>query len=152
MPKVWLSSICFHHYQSRIYCFREGGLISCEFHFSLAPTGVSLITQVLYAAVFCTRYLDLSWTPPGKNKWNFVLKIFYISSSFYIIYLMMRVYARTRERERAWKLGAIALGGAMFAAPFVTLIHKGTHGTSVPEVRGSDYSFERWSMCFVRLC
>lgn len=53
---------------------------------------------------------------------------------------MMRVYARTRERERAWKLGAIALGGAMFAAPFVTLINKGTHGITVNEVRGPDFT------------
>lgn len=66
-----------------------------------------------------------------------MLKIFYISSSFYIIYLMMRVYARTRERERAWKLGAIALGGAMLAAPFVTLINKKPHGTNFNEVSGS---------------
>lgn len=50
---------------------------------------------------------------------------------------MMRVYARTRERERAWKLGAIALGGAMFAAPLVTLINKKPHGTNVNEVSGS---------------
>lgn len=99
--------------------------------------GISLITQVLYAAVFCTRYLDLFWTHLDKHLWNPVLKIFYISSSFYIIYLMMRVYARTRERERAWKLGAIALGGAMFAAPFVTLINKKPHGTNVNEVSGS---------------
>lgn len=49
---------------------------------------------------------------------------------------MMQVYARTRERERAWKLGAIALGGAMFAAPFVTLINKKPDGTNFKEVRG----------------
>lgn len=48
----------------------------------------------------------------------------------------MQVYARTRERERAWKLGAIALGGALFAAPFVTLINKKPHGTGFNEVRG----------------
>lgn len=133
---------------------KGGGLISCEFFFFSSrsrQTGISLITQVLYAVVFCTRYLDLFWTKLSDNKWNFPLKIFYISSSFYIIYLMMRVYARTREREKAWKLGAIALGGAMFAAPFVTLINKGTGKTDIYEVSGSDCSFRGWLVCFIRL-
>lgn len=96
--------------------------------------GVSLLTQVLYATVFCTRYLDLFWTNPAKDEWNFVLKIFYILSSFYIIFLMTRVYARTREREKAWKLGAICLGGAIVAAPFVTLINVKWERTTFPEV------------------
>lgn len=32
---------------------------------------------------------------------------------------MMRVYARTREREKAWKLGAYCLGGSLVLAPIV---------------------------------
>ena len=96
--------------------------------------GVSLITQTLYAAVFCTRYLDLFYTSVKGNLWNFVLKIFYILSSLYIIVLMMRIYARTREREKAWRLGAFCLGGAIVAAPFVTLIFKKWKGTTINEV------------------
>lgn len=41
-------------------------------------TGVSLITQALYALVFCTRYLDIftsSATADGWHKWNFTLKV-----------------------------------------------------------------------------
>lgn len=87
--------------------------------------GVSLITQVLYVAVFVTRYLDLFWVPPGVSYWNFTLKNFYILSSIYIIILMLRVYARTREREKAWKLGGYAAGGSLVAAPFVTMIFRG---------------------------
>lgn len=98
--------------------------------------GISLITQTLYAAVFCTRYLDLFYTVVNKSTlWNFVLKIFYILSSFYIVFLMMRVYARTREREKSWKLGAICLGGAVGAAPFVTFFARGWKGTTINEVR-----------------
>ena len=45
--------------------------------------GVSLITQALYALVFCSRYWDLFWSstvdPDGHIEfpwlWNFVLKI-----------------------------------------------------------------------------
>lgn len=65
--------------------------------------------------------------------WNFVLKMFYSFSSLYIIVLMMRVYARTREREKAWRLGGFCLGGAIIAAPFVTLIFKKSH-TTISEV------------------
>ncbi|KAL8688119.1 MAG: hypothetical protein Q9218_005889 [Villophora microphyllina] len=66
--------------------------------------------------------------------WNFVLKLFYIGSSFYIILLMMRVYARTREREKAWKMGSFCLGGSAAAAPIVLLIFKHWHEYSFHEV------------------
>ena len=57
---------------------------------------------------------------PLASLWNFVLKIFYITSSIYIIFIMMRVYARTREREKAWKLGAYCLGGSLVLAPIIS--------------------------------
>ena len=77
---------------------------------------------MLYAVVFISRYLDLFWTSPADYIWNFVLKNFYIWSSLYIIYIMLRVFARTREREKAWKLGAYALGGSILLTPIVGLI------------------------------
>lgn len=86
--------------------------------------GVSVITQMLYVAVFSTRYIDLFWTSPMHTWWNIILKNFYILSSLYIILIMMRVYARTREREKAWRMGAFCLGGAVLAAPIVALIFK----------------------------
>jgi ER lumen protein retaining receptor len=106
--------------------------------------GVSLITQALYALVFCTRYLDIftsSATADGWHTWNFTLKvciclchcclndanyhqIFYTLSSLYIIFLMTSVYARTREREKAWKFGLYCLAGAIVVAPFWYLIFK----------------------------
>ena len=79
---------------------------------------------MLYAAVFCTRYLDLFWVSPASSVWNFILKNFYIFSSLYIITVMLRVFPRTREREKAWKFGGVSLGGAMVAAPFVSLIFR----------------------------
>lgn len=66
--------------------------------------------------------------------WNFVLKIFYITSSIYIIFIMMRVYARTREREKAWRLGAYCLGGSLVLAPIITAIPFQTYVTFIDVV------------------
>ncbi|PMD38388.1 hypothetical protein L207DRAFT_492191 [Hyaloscypha variabilis F] len=90
-------------------------------HRNSSTEGVSLITQALYCLVFVSRYLDL-FMP--NTPWNTTLKIFYILSSIYILFLMLRVYARTRERETAWKLGAFSLVGSAIAAPFVMMIFK----------------------------
>ncbi|KAL8731862.1 MAG: hypothetical protein Q9166_003146 [cf. Caloplaca sp. 2 TL-2023] len=40
---------------------------------------------------------------------------------------MTRVYARTREREKAWKLGSFCLGGSTVAAPLLLLVFKKWH-------------------------
>ena len=83
---------------------------------------------MLYALVFITRYLNIfkvSAVGSTLNVWNFVLKNFYILSSLYIIFIMMRVYARTREREKAWRLGAYCLGASVVLAPIATVISDG---------------------------
>lgn len=98
-------------------------------------TGVSLITQILYCGVFLTRYLDLLWSNPFysfETFWNFTLKLFYITSSAYIVFLMLKVYARTREREQAWRLGAYSLGGSLLAAPIMVWIFEGLHALGRP--------------------
>jgi ER lumen protein retaining receptor len=97
-------------------------------------TGVSLLTQILYIAVFLTRYLDLFWVNPATSWWNFILKNFYIWTSIYIIILMTRVYARTREREKAWRWGAYAAAASLVLAPLVSLIFNGWSGSSFFEV------------------
>ncbi|KAF4469297.1 ER lumen retaining receptor [Fusarium albosuccineum] len=94
-------------------------------HRNRSAEGVSLITQILYALVFCTRYLDIF---SENSAWNFVFKIFYILSSFYILGIMQWIYPRSREREIAWKIGAFILGGSFILSPIVLLIfekHKG---------------------------
>jgi hypothetical protein len=90
-------------------------------HRNHSTEGVSLITQALYCLVFISRYLDLFMF---NTAWNTVLKVFYILSSLYILFLMLRVYARTREREKAWKLGAFSLIGSAIGAPFMMMIFK----------------------------
>ena len=104
-------------------------------HANSSAEGVSLITQALYAVVFCARYPDLFWSHPFAHHdtrfislWNFFLKIFYIASSLYILVIMLRFYARTHERDRAWRFGAISLLGALVLAPatmwFPTMRHR----------------------------
>ncbi|EEU34267.1 uncharacterized protein NECHADRAFT_105438 [Fusarium vanettenii 77-13-4] len=94
-------------------------------HRNRSAEGVSLITQILYALVFCTRYLDIF---SEKFPWNLIFKIFYITSSFYILGIMQWIYPRSREKEIAWKIGAIILGGSFVLSPFVMLIFERSKG------------------------
>jgi len=99
-----------------------------ELSLTIGYAGVSLITQALYLLVFVVRYMDLLWTNPGFSYWNFTLKILYISTSAYIVFLMMKVFARTRERERAWKLGGYSLLGSLVVGPVLSVMFEGTYG------------------------
>lgn len=103
-------------------------------HSNRSAEGVSLLTQLLYILVFLTRYLDLFWVAPWFSWWNFVLKIFYVTSSAYIVFLMMRVFARTREKEYGWKLAIWCLAGSTVAAVPVCLLFEGWRKTSIMEV------------------
>jgi len=59
--------------------------------------GISLRSQELYALVFVTRYLDIFW--------NFIslyltsMKLIFLGSTFYIIYLIRYKYKATYDRE-----------------------------------------------------
>ncbi|KAJ5698864.1 hypothetical protein N7462_000869 [Penicillium macrosclerotiorum] len=90
----------------------------------VAYLGVSLLTQILYALVFVTRYLDLfnsnTWSFANYGAsviWNACFKLFFLGSAFYTIFVMMKVFPRTRERERAWKLGIYSVIGSLVLAP-----------------------------------
>ncbi|ERT02281.1 hypothetical protein HMPREF1624_00579 [Sporothrix schenckii ATCC 58251] len=88
-------------------------------HRNRSAEGVSLITQILYAVVFCTRYANiLGETIP----WNVFFKVFYITTSFYIIVIMRWVYPRSRELELAWKMAAGIVVSALLLSPFGMLI------------------------------
>jgi glucose-6-phosphate-specific signal transduction histidine kinase len=88
-------------------------------HRNHSAEGVSFITQILYALVFCSRYLDVF---KERSTWNLLFKIFYILTSFYILGVMQWFYPRSREREISWKLGAVVLGGSLVLSPFMMLI------------------------------
>jgi hypothetical protein len=95
----------------------------------LYGAGVSLLTQLLYAVVFVTRYLDLlnpeTWSIRTYGKaviWNVSFKLFFITSALYTIFIMMKVFPRTRERERAWKLGTYSVIISIVLSPIAILI------------------------------
>jgi ER lumen protein retaining receptor len=81
-----------------------------------------MITQGLYCLVFLTRYLDLFWRPPASSYYLFIGKVFYIVTAIYILALMQWVYPRSREREKAWRLGTCCLVGSLIGAPIVHYI------------------------------
>ncbi|KAG8713222.1 endoplasmic reticulum retention protein [Ceratobasidium sp. 395] len=56
--------------------------------------GISFKTQALYVAVFLTRYIDL-FTLHFVFVYNTFMKIFFIGSSVYILYLMKYKYRST---------------------------------------------------------
>lgn len=103
-------------------------------HSNKSAEGVSLLTQLLYCLVFTTRYLDLFWVPPWFSWWNFVLKLFYLATSAYIVFIMMRVFARTREKEYGWKLAIWSLAGSTVSAPLVCLLFEGWKRSTLSEV------------------
>ncbi|KAG9312130.1 ER lumen protein retaining receptor-domain-containing protein [Chiua virens] len=57
--------------------------------------GISFKTQALYVLVFVTRYLDLFFR--WYSLYNFVMKIFFIASSCYILYLMKFRFRPTHD-------------------------------------------------------
>ena len=63
-----------------------------------------------------------------------MLKLFYMASSAYIVFIMMRVFARTREKEYGWKLAIWSLAGSVCAAPLVCLLFEGWKRSTLSEV------------------
>jgi ER lumen protein retaining receptor len=57
-----------------------------------SASGISYKTQLLYTIVFCARYLDLIMVHMYISLYNTVMKLIFISSSFYILYLMKSKY------------------------------------------------------------
>lgn len=97
-------------------------------------SGVSLLTQVLYAFVFLTRYLDLfrglQWT--DGHAYNNFFKLFYIFSSIYIIVVMIYAFPRTREREKSWKLASWCVLGALVGAPSALALYGAAYKLPYP--------------------
>lgn len=62
-------------------------------------TGISIKTQELYLIVFLTRYLDLFTT--FYSLYNTVMKILYISSTAFIIYMVRGTEPFKTTYERA---------------------------------------------------
>lgn len=79
--------------------------------------GISFKTQVLYVVVFCTRYLDLFTN--FVSIYNTVMKIFFISSAIYIVYLMKVKYQATWQPSLdTFKIEYLVVPSAVLALIF----------------------------------
>jgi ER lumen protein retaining receptor len=59
--------------------------------------GISFKTQALYTTVFVTRYLDLFSSSQSHSLYNIVMKIFFICSSVYVLFLMKVRFRPTND-------------------------------------------------------
>ncbi|KAG0638428.1 ER lumen protein retaining receptor-domain-containing protein [Tuber brumale] len=84
-------------------------------HLRSSAEGISLLTQMLYALVFLTRYTDIF--SPDASTYVTIFKWTYILTSFYIIYVMLRVFKRSREEEKEWRVAAVVLAISFVLAP-----------------------------------
>ncbi|KAK6454952.1 Erd2 protein [Scheffersomyces xylosifermentans] len=95
--------------------------------------GLSLKTQVLYVGVFVTRYLNLFTR--FYSLYNSLLKVFFIASSIYTVYIMTHKYQKTaKEYIDTFPVKYLAGGSLILALIF-------THKYSFGEVT---WSFSIW--------
>jgi len=60
-----------------------------------SSAGISFKSQSLYAMIFVTRYLDLFWS--WVSLYNTAMKVFFVGSSLYILYLMKFPFRPTHD-------------------------------------------------------
>jgi len=72
------------------------GILIHKIHTTRSCRGISFKTQALYVAVFVTRYLDL-FMGEYVSVYNTIMKLFFIGSSTYILYLMKVRFKPTND-------------------------------------------------------
>ncbi|VDC05096.1 unnamed protein product [Peniophora sp. CBMAI 1063] len=92
-----------------------------KIHTSRSCRGISLKTQILYVVVFVTRYIDLLLVFRGEwiSFYNFFMKLFFIGSSGYTVYLMRYRFRPTNDPsidtfKMEYLLGPCVLLGLIF--------------------------------------
>ncbi|ORX83195.1 putative er lumen protein retaining receptor [Basidiobolus meristosporus CBS 931.73] len=100
-------------------------ILLLKMHTTKSVAGISFKTQLLYAIVFTTRYLDL-FTHFTYSAYNTLMKIFFLGSSFYILYLIRKKYPTTYSAEKdklrlEYFIGPSALFALLFAAKYTTM-------------------------------
>lgn len=108
-------------------------ILIATIHSRRSAEGISLLTQLLYMLVFATRYLDLF----RSSGYNTVFKIFYLTSSAYILWVMLRVFKRTREEEREWRVAAVLVAASAGLAPILSWAQGALRSNWFVEVRYS---------------
>jgi hypothetical protein len=86
--------------------------------------GISFKTQLLYAIVFCTRYVDLLTS--FVSLYNSVMKVFFIASSLYIVFLIKFKFRATHDPsidtfKIEFLLGGAAVLGLLFPYKYTVI-------------------------------
>lgn len=85
---------------------------------SRSCAGISFKSQLLYAIVYCTRYLDLFFS--FVSLYNTAMKIIFIGAQLYILYLMRVQFRPTNDMQiDTFRLEYI-LGGAALLSLLAT--------------------------------
>lgn len=87
--------ILLHKIQTTRSCRGMWTVYAQVFHKLTSVAGISFKTQAVYVAVFVTRYLDLLYE--WVSLYNFFMKLFFIGSSVYILYLMKFKFRPTHD-------------------------------------------------------
>jgi ER lumen protein retaining receptor len=103
-----------------------------------SAAGISFKSQFLYFVVYCTRYLDLLWTffhlSPAAI-YNTLFKIVFLSSSAYVIYLMLNDYKPTHDpNQDTFRVEYLLAGSAVLAILF-------PYSWTIPEIL---WAFSIW--------
>lgn len=96
--------------------------------------GISFKSQLLYSVVFLTRYLDLFGV--WHSLYNSCMKIFFIATSLYIVYLMQVKFKATYDANLDTFRVEYLLGGAAVFALLTTF----------------DYSVLEVGSCCIMIC
>ncbi|KAF8456020.1 ER lumen protein retaining receptor-domain-containing protein, partial [Terfezia claveryi] len=108
--------------------------------------GISFLTQILYLLVFCLRYLDLFWTFTF-DWYNTTLKIFYILTSLYTLYIMLKKFPRSREGEKEWRVtGWILVIGVVVGLFGGLIVYKKDWGSAGR--RGFEFTTILWNISY----
>ncbi|KAJ1926569.1 endoplasmic reticulum retention protein [Tieghemiomyces parasiticus] len=99
-------------------------ILLLKIHQTKSCAGLSLKTQLLYFIVFATRYLDLFTRYYGL--YNSLMKLFFIGTSAYIVYLMYMKYrpsyaANLDTFRIEFLLGGAALLALAFPVTYFTM-------------------------------
>ncbi|KAK9709130.1 endoplasmic reticulum retention protein [Basidiobolus ranarum] len=94
-------------------------ILLLKMHTSRSVAGISFKTQLLYAIVFTARYLDL-FAHFTYSLYNTTMKIFFLVSSFYILYVMRTKFAATYSATQDSFRLEYLIGPAALSAFFLT--------------------------------
>ncbi|KAJ2964214.1 hypothetical protein NQZ79_g848 [Umbelopsis isabellina] len=100
------------------------GILLLKIQKTRSCVGISFKSQLLYAIVFCTRYVDLLTS--YISLYNSTMKIFFIASSLYIVYLIKFKFRATHDPsidtfKIEFLLGGAAILGVVFPYKYTVI-------------------------------